>query len=102
LQNIPKFHLEADIIHLQNRSLLLKIWACLYFSALFPFLGSGCTFYICLVFGDVIFDELWVVTDIDIRVNKVLVLFLMTLKSTRPSFLPNLNTGLLIFKVTPV
>ena len=71
LQNIPKFHLEADIIHLQNRSLLLKIWACLYFSALFPFLGSGCTFYICLVFGDVIFDELWVVTDIDIRVNTV-------------------------------
>jgi hypothetical protein len=25
LQNIPKFHLEADIIHLQNRSLLLKM-----------------------------------------------------------------------------
>ena len=62
LQNIPKFHLEADIIHLQNRSLLLKMWACLYFSAIFPFLGS---------FGDVIFYELWVVTDIDIRVNTV-------------------------------
>ena len=71
LQNIPKFHLEADIIHLQNRSLLLKMWACLYFSALFPFRGSRCTFYICLVFGDVIFDELWVVTDIDIRVSTV-------------------------------
>ena len=39
------------------------MWACLYFSAIFPFLGS---------FGDVIFDELWVVTDIDIRVNDVI------------------------------
>ena len=31
-----------------------------------------------------------------------MVLFLMTRKSNQPRFLPNLNTGLLIFKVMPV
>jgi len=39
---------------------------------------------ICLVFGVVIFDELWAVKDIDIPVNTFMVLFLMEQKSTRP------------------
>jgi len=71
LQNIPKFPIATNIIHLWNRNLLLKMWASLHFSALFPFQGQVCVVYICLVFGVVIFDELWVVTDIDVLVNTV-------------------------------
>ena len=41
-----------------------------FFSFISPS-GIRCAFYICLIFGVVIFDELWVAMDIDIRVNTV-------------------------------
>ena len=34
-----------DIVHLRNRNLLMKMWAHLHFSALFPFLGARCAVY---------------------------------------------------------
>ena len=61
----------SGYIILRNRNLLLKMWVRLLFSALFPFLSSGCAVYICLVGGDVILDESWAGSDIDSRVIKV-------------------------------
>ena len=71
-QNIPKFPIATDIIHLWNRSLPFENVST---SPFFSFISlSGfrvCSLYMSVA-GVVIFDELWACTGIDIWVNTVL------------------------------
>ena len=67
-QNFP---LRRILFIYEIEVFLLKRWALHRFSVLFPFRGSGCAVYICLVGGVVIFDESWAGKGIDSRVNTV-------------------------------